>query len=135
MEINSKLAEILAPYDVDLQLGQQSQEYEFVSITDKNALGLNITLQYKDSELLSVYFLNNQFYELPDDDLHDCIISILSGNYLVKKALFKPKLYIVLKITSVRKILPERITSDSEYEIVYTRLPLKFSANRGYRHG
>lgn len=84
---------------------------------------LTVDLSFSRGVLTEVYFLNNQFYELNDEELLHCFEDIIKGQYSVRKSLFSNKKWIV---TDQGKFTPARTTDKSFDFKVYETLPKKF---------
>lgn len=100
----------------------------FWTIQDsKRSVIPSITVQFVNNEIYSVTFLNNEFFELPDDQLHYVLAALLQGKYRIKTSLLRKKWVVVPYGETL--ITPERTTKHlpSDYE----ELPTSFTRSGG----
>lgn len=94
---------------------------KFVILFDKSRMDLKVDLQFINDKLYCLYFLNNQYFELEDDILNQCIEDILDGNYMIDRK-GKNKSIVV----GSNQIHPERVGDESDFVTLYPQLPLVF---------
>jgi len=103
----------------------KNEHVKFVTVQDRNNPVLKLDLQYVNNELYAIYFLNNQFYELAEQELVTCLKDIVDGNYKVKRRLLiKRRPWIV---TGSLNTSPERLTSAMGFLDIYSKLPKPWS--------
>lgn len=112
---------IIAQYDVDTKLVEcESDRRSLVDIISHRDDRLVIGLAFTDGCLSEVYFINNQFYELYDDEFEQLLIDLLDGAYEVRGAGDKRH------IVSDHGIGPERTMKMGELErSLYEILPVQ----------
>ena len=126
--VSEQVESILGRYYVNITKQSDGRSL-FINVVSFDEPQLALTLHFVNEKLYSISFLNNEFFELTDEDLSLVLRHILEGEYFVKKPLLFGKPAIYIKI-SKRKIIPERIHNDSLTEeslILYQTLPRTFS--------
>lgn len=108
MEIDSLLQFLTTEKLVRVTKQLNSGGYTFVDLLILQSKQ-NLTLQYNSKGLVSVYYINNQFYDIPDKTLLGIIQSIAEGrvvNHIDRKGV--P--YVTVSVDS-HDIAPTRYTT------------------------
>lgn len=127
--VDSRIEMLVSGYKVHVSDIEKSNESEFVTIKDEKTERLEITLHYLKGRLYAVSFLNNEFFEIADEQLYRVFSSILSGCYVVKKSLIRKRWHVVIpKTEETSAIIPERIHPSAEYGHLYEQLPTAFTS-------
>lgn len=114
------MVKILQGYKVKVEQSKQDPTVKFTVVSDSHDNNLELTIYTIRGELYFLYFLNNQFFEISESDLLDCVEDILLGNYTVDDRKTK-------RITTkTNNTIPERVEDDSEWKELYCNLPLPF---------
>lgn len=117
---------ITSNYDLVSEEAIKGNGSRFVLLKETdNARPLELTLHYVQDNIYSVIFLNNEFYEIPQQNLIEAIKAVLSGSYDVKKSFFRRQKSISINAKS-GKIIPERVTDSGPFEEQYHVLPRPF---------
>lgn len=128
--VDAHLKEIIKPYAVTAKVTQQDKRSHFLTIDSLKEKRAPIIVHYVDGRIYAVRFLNNEFFEISDEQLYDVIVSLLSGNYEVKRSSLRRKPYIVIsKSDSTTRILPERTYPSSSIKNEYELIPSPFPRN------
>lgn len=118
-QLLKKFSEYDAVIDNREATEEGSMNVSFLDVSSNKIKGLKLSAQFIGNQLYCVYFLNNQFFELDDSELVDCIASILDGNYTVH-ANKRGMQYVTLG----NGIIPERVDHSDEYREQYALLPV-----------
>lgn len=110
----------LGGYKFDVEQSKQDPAVEFITVRDSVDERLEVTIQIIREELYCIYFLNNQFFEISESDLIECLNDILAGKYDIETR------KTMRVITSTNSTIPERVEDDSNWKDVYENLPRPF---------
>jgi len=123
-ELMSKVKEY---YDVVIDTESKDTQTSFITVNCKDMSP--IIIKYIGNEICSVEFVNNQFYEIPQEDLLSVVFSILAGDYEIHK----PKLFSApsIKIEKANSlcIIPARLAKTwgrKKLLEIYADLPTAF---------
>lgn len=128
--VDEKIRDYTANYQVKLDTESNEERSKFVTISDLAQDIPPITVHSINDEIYSVRFLNNEFFEEPEQTLWHSLSAILAGRYRIKKVgfIFK-KLSIMVDVPEGGEVLPERIYSSKEFAKIYHTLPRPFSTH------
>jgi len=115
------MVKILQGYKVKVEQSKQDPTVKFTVVSDSHDNNLELTIYTIRGELYFLYFLNNQFFEISESDLLDCVEDILSGNYNIDN---RKTMRIIAKTNNT---IPERVESDSDWKEMYKKLPRSFN--------
>lgn len=118
---------ILSKYSVNIDEETVDARSSFITADDTQKSLPSIQIHFVDERIYSLTFVNNEFFEIPDDDLFFVLQSILQGTYEVKKNVFGR--YSIKIKEANRYILPERLhkIDKNQQKEVYASLPRAFS--------
>ena len=117
----------IAGYDVDINIKAKGDQSIFLTIRDRRGNAPPIIMQFVNQDVYAVEFLNNQFFELSEDELMLVLNTLLRGTYEVRRNLFgQGKTIRVPNNINQKYILPERTMGKADKEL-YSRLPLAFT--------
>lgn len=121
---------ILNKYDVRVEKNRVDERSTIMVVHDEKKSLPNIEVHFVDSRVYQIIFANNQFFEIPMDDLEVVLQGLLEGAYDVKKSLFRDY-YIKVK-KEQKYILPERVSKmdKTQQRKIYALLPLAFSLRK-----
>jgi len=125
MGTQETIEQILFKYAVDKHFDDKGDS-RFLSVTDQNNKELQLVVHFVKDRIYSVNFINNAFFELPDDQLEAIVKSILDGDYEVHKSFFRQKPSIALRLNN-KKIMPEHIHNLKDGATIYAELPKVFT--------
>lgn len=125
--VADKINELVSQYSIN-KTSEVKDDSEFIVLTDVKEHALQIVVHYIRGDLYSIRFLNNDFFELPDQDLITSLKVILEGRYEIRKSFFKQTKSIRIKNEN-GYIIPERIYDDKEFRKLYENLPKSFTKN------
>ena len=128
--VKKNIQDLTSSYDVDLKWDRPNEESLMVSIRDKIER-LELQIHFVSERIYAVRFLNNEFFEIPDENLWLVAREILHGNYEIKKGLFSSKKWIRVRLDDKNYATPEITYSYKEVEGVddysYEHLPKQFT--------
>ena len=123
--MDDRLAEIIKRYNLNAATDRRTSSVVFVQLISERKPWLRLDVQYVNDEIYCVHFLNNEFFEIANEQLYGVIELIMKGNYAVKKSAVFRKLSINLAAKG-RTVYPERTTDDKQFRAVYSKLPAAF---------
>lgn len=127
-----KLDKILSGYSTSVTQETKSGAAgpsTFVNISDTQEEVPRITVQFIDNRIYAIHFLNNSFFDIPDDGLWLVLRALLDGKYIVKKSRFQRKYWVTIYGDN-GNLIPQRIQNDADLESVYQHLPVSFSKGK-----
>jgi hypothetical protein len=120
----NELHPYIARYDVQTK-EEKSADSVFITLTDNGTAHLPpIIVHFVKNQIYAVNFANNEFFEIPNEQLYHVLKAILAGEYDIKTTLFKRSKYIVASYGN------EIITPERTHKAVnddYDNLPLSFT--------
>lgn len=124
--VDKQLQEYIAEYDVSSSRDAKNERTTFLTITENQQNGLSFTVHYEKDLIYAVSFLNNEFFELPEEDLYKVVECILEGRYEIRKTFFLKKKSVKATSTENKTLIPERISQDTAFAASYQNLPRSF---------
>jgi len=126
--VDKKLDRITKLYKVTIEQELKNPITQFVHVVDISQRIPPITVVYLHDKIYVVKYLNNDFFELEnDDDLYYVVSSILEGNYQVQTSIFRKRKSIRIPKVKTKYICPKRVYSDKSFMEDYKTLPVIFS--------
>jgi len=121
-----EITSIANAYDIEVEEERSPDITTFTLTSNSGTTPKVITVQYVKDRIYSVKFLNNDFFELPDEELLNVLNLILQGQYEIKTSKFRKIKSVVVKSGS-GDIFPERVSDDKleNYERLPESFPLK----------
>ena len=121
-----EITSIANAYDIEVEEDRSPDITTFTLTSNSGTTPKVITVQYVKDRIYSVKFLNNDFFELPDEELLNVLNLILQGQYEIKTSKFRKIKSVVVKSGS-GDIFPERVSDDKleNYERLPESFPLK----------
>jgi hypothetical protein len=127
MVTEEDIKKVLSGYSTDIQSETKGEKANmgFLTVTDIKQKQPEIVIHFIDSRIYSITFLNNEFFEIPDQDLLQVLSAILAGGYKVHKPIFGQKKSIFIE-SGDKKLTPTRVNG-YEDKGIYNQLPFSFS--------
>lgn len=80
----------------------------FLKISRNDNKDIKFDVQYVNDAIYCIYFLDSQFFDIPQDVLYKIVEAILKGNYqVIIKGIFRKHKVVAVKVGE-KVILPER---------------------------